>query len=133
MKTSCGKTGRHPLTRLRAEDDIVYGKPEDRSLGAKKVLFLIERRGNVYENKGPLWKKWKLGGNVIENTGGYAFRSGMLLKIQVVNGWKAGRGVQKGQAEGRKQNDAADLGCKAADVLSDMLIISSILLESRLA
>jgi hypothetical protein len=93
--------------------------------------FLIEQRGNVSENKGPPWKKWKLGGNVIENTGSYAFITGMLLKIKVVNGWKAGRRSQKWQAEGRKQNDATDLGCNAADVLSDMLINSFIFLGSR--
>jgi hypothetical protein len=75
--------------------------------------------------------KWKLGGNVIENTGGYAFITGMLLKRKVVNGWKAGRRSQKLQAEGRKQNDATDLGCNAADVLSDMLINSFIFLGSR--
>jgi hypothetical protein len=28
-----------------------------------------ERRGNVVENKGPLWKTWALSWNVYENKG----------------------------------------------------------------
>jgi hypothetical protein len=46
---------------------------------------LNERRGNVYENKGPLWKKWGRSGNVIENKGSYASKAGMLLKSKVVS------------------------------------------------
>jgi hypothetical protein len=41
-----------------------------------------ERRGNVIENKGQLWKTWQRSGNVIENKGSYASKEGMLLKIQ---------------------------------------------------
>ncbi|MGA9056791.1 MAG: hypothetical protein WB763_09810 [Terriglobia bacterium] len=46
-----------------------------------------EQRGNVYENKGPLWKTDWQSGNVIENKGTYALKAGMLLKIQVVSRW----------------------------------------------
>jgi len=41
-----------------------------------------EQRGNVFENKGPLWKTWPRSGNVIENKGSYAAKAGMLLKIK---------------------------------------------------
>jgi hypothetical protein len=38
--------------------------------GAKKNSSkLTERSGNVYENKGPLWKTWGRSGNVYEKTG----------------------------------------------------------------
>ena len=30
-----------------------------------------EQRGNVYENKGPLWKTWRRSWNVVENKGTY--------------------------------------------------------------
>jgi hypothetical protein len=35
----------------------------------KKNSFFDGRRGNVYENKGPLWKTLNEAGNVIENKG----------------------------------------------------------------
>jgi hypothetical protein len=41
-----------------------------------------ERRGNVYENKGSLWKKWGRSGNVVENKGTYRLKAGMYLKTQ---------------------------------------------------
>jgi hypothetical protein len=41
---------------------------------------LSERTGNVYENKGPLWKTSERSGNVIENKGTYEYSRGMLLK-----------------------------------------------------
>ncbi len=37
----------------------------DLKVGATK---LTERPGNVYENKGQLWKTYKQSGNVYENT-----------------------------------------------------------------
>jgi hypothetical protein len=40
-----------------------------------------ERRGNVYENKGPLWKTWGQSWNVIENKGTCGLNPGMLLKV----------------------------------------------------
>jgi hypothetical protein len=46
---------------------------------------LNERRGNVYENKGLLWKTGWKSGNVIENKGTYGYNAGMLLKRQVVS------------------------------------------------
>ena len=52
----------------------------------KEFLKMKERRGNVYENKGPLWKTgWQIG-NVIENTGTYEFKAGMLLKRNEIGG-----------------------------------------------
>jgi hypothetical protein len=36
----------------------------------KGILFLQDRRGNVVENKGALWKKPSRSGNVYENKGG---------------------------------------------------------------
>jgi hypothetical protein len=51
----------------------------------KEFLTMNDRRGNVYENKGPLWKTvWK-SGNVVENKGIYESKAGMLLKRQVVS------------------------------------------------
>jgi hypothetical protein len=41
---------------------------------------LDERRGNVHENKGPLWKTRQQSGNDTENKGSYALKAGMLLK-----------------------------------------------------
>jgi hypothetical protein len=40
-----------------------------------------EQSGNVFENKGALWKKWWQGGNVVENTYSYTLKAGMLLNI----------------------------------------------------
>jgi hypothetical protein len=39
-----------------------------------------ELPGNVYENKGPLWKAWRRSWNVIENKGTCGFKAGILLK-----------------------------------------------------
>ncbi len=43
-------------------------------------LKMNEQCGDVYENKGPLWKTGWQSGNVIENKGGHALKAGMLLK-----------------------------------------------------
>jgi hypothetical protein len=40
-----------------------------RGCKSKRILFLTERRGNVIENKAPLWKTWRRSGNPYENTG----------------------------------------------------------------
>ena len=40
-----------------------------------------ERSLNVYENKGPLWKKWERSLNVIENKGSCMLLDGISLKI----------------------------------------------------
>ena len=39
-----------------------------------------DRRGNVYENKGPAFSGPEQSGNVTENKGSYALEAGMLLK-----------------------------------------------------
>jgi hypothetical protein len=46
----------------------------------KRILFFHERRGNFYENKGPLWKTWGQSGNVYENKGSYPLKAGMYMK-----------------------------------------------------
>jgi hypothetical protein len=45
-----------------------------------------DRRGNVYENKGPLWRRWGLSWNVTENKDSYALKAGMLLKTKGAHG-----------------------------------------------
>ena len=49
-------------------------------------LKMKERRGNVYENKGPAFSNAERRGNVIENKGSYASKAGMLLKTKEVGG-----------------------------------------------
>jgi hypothetical protein len=49
-----------------------------------------ERRGNVYENKGPLWKTWGRSWNVLENKGAYGFNPAMSLKTHRLFGEIAG-------------------------------------------
>jgi hypothetical protein len=62
------------------------GRPYPRECTTnQEFLFLLERHGNIYENKEPLWKEWGRSGNVIENKGTYRQGAGMLLKIQVVS------------------------------------------------
>ena len=56
----------------RTESSSLHGKQVNDS--TKKT----ERTGNVYENKGPLWKTWERPGNVYENKGSYPFDPGML-------------------------------------------------------
>jgi hypothetical protein len=41
-----------------------------------------DRCGNVYENKGLIFLRRGQSGNVIENTGSYALKAGILLKIR---------------------------------------------------
>jgi len=43
-----------------------------------------DQRGNLYENKGPVFHRRMRSGNVIENKDSYEFKSGMLLKKQHV-------------------------------------------------
>jgi hypothetical protein len=47
----------------------------------KNSSKLNERSGNVYENKGPLWKTARRSWNVVENKGTYGYNPGMLLRI----------------------------------------------------
>jgi hypothetical protein len=42
---------------------------EEVAVTLKSILFLHERRGNVYENKGQLPKTWDRSGNPIDNKG----------------------------------------------------------------
>ncbi len=49
------------------------------------TLKSTERRGNVYENKGPPWETRGRNGNVYENKGTYPLTPGMSLKKQVVS------------------------------------------------
>jgi hypothetical protein len=60
-------------------------KSEPRRERKKEFLKMNDRRGNVYENKGPLWKTGWQSWNVIENKGTYEFKARMLLKRQVVS------------------------------------------------
>jgi hypothetical protein len=48
----------------------------------QEFFFLHDQRWNVYENKGPLWKKWGSSGNVYENKGIYVLRAGIYLKTR---------------------------------------------------
>ena len=48
----------------------------------KEFFFLREQCGDVYENKGPLWKKWAESGNVYENKGSYELKEGMYMKTR---------------------------------------------------
>jgi hypothetical protein len=50
----------------------------------KNSSELDERRTNVYENKGPLWKTCRGSGNVVDNKSTYPSKAGMLLKIKAV-------------------------------------------------
>jgi hypothetical protein len=45
---------------------------------SKRILFLNEQSWNLIENKGPLWKTGRQSGNVVEKTGTYPVKPGML-------------------------------------------------------
>jgi hypothetical protein len=51
---------------------------------------MTERSGNVYENKGSAFHGPQQRTNVIENTGSYEFKAGMLLKRNDVGGGMVG-------------------------------------------
>jgi len=51
------------------------------------TLKVKEWRGNVYENKGSAFNRWRQSANVIENKDSYALKAGMLLKKQAVSVW----------------------------------------------
>jgi hypothetical protein len=53
----------------------------------KNSLKLTERRGNVYENKGPELKNQEQSRNLYENAGAYSRKARMLLKRKTVNRW----------------------------------------------
>ena len=51
-----------------------------------KTQKVKEQSGNVYENKGPLWRTRAQSWNVHENKGTYKSKAGMLLKTKDVDG-----------------------------------------------
>ena len=53
----------------------------DLKVGATRI---DELTGNVYENKGLLWKVRSRSGNVVDNKSSYVRKAGMFLKKQVV-------------------------------------------------
>jgi hypothetical protein len=55
------------FARAAVKDKMSFLTAEEELLVSKKVN---ELSGNVYENKGPLWKIGAQGGNVVENTCG---------------------------------------------------------------
>ena len=50
----------------------------------KDFSKMNEQSGNLYENKGWVFHRWRQSGNVIENKDGYALQAGILLKTQHV-------------------------------------------------
>jgi hypothetical protein len=54
---------------------------------SKRILFLNDQRGNVVENKGPLWKIRSQSRNIYENKAGYPHKAGMLLKRKGLSSW----------------------------------------------
>ena len=52
----------------------------------KNSSKMNDRRGNVYENKGPQWKTCARGWNVIENKDSYALEAGISLKRKELGG-----------------------------------------------
>jgi hypothetical protein len=83
-----------------------------RSLAAQRTsgrtkqrrVHKTERTGNVYENKGALWKNWERTGNIVENKGSYVSISGILLKVKSLSLNGAGDRCQK--MKGRQQAKA---------------------------
>jgi hypothetical protein len=53
-------------------------------VGAVENTKMKERRGNVYENKGPDFQTSERSGNFTENKGSYVLNAGMLLKRKVL-------------------------------------------------
>ena len=51
----------------------------------KNYLKMNERRGNVYENKGPAFSSLSQSGNVVENKDSYALKPGILLKTGMLS------------------------------------------------
>ena len=51
----------------------------------KNSLKMRDQRENVYENKGSEFHERRQSGNIIENTGSYALKAGMLLKTKYVS------------------------------------------------
>jgi hypothetical protein len=63
-RLSCGAKSQPVASSAAAQN-----KPFFAQKARENSLKLKERTGNVYENKGPLWKTRGRSGNVIENKG----------------------------------------------------------------
>jgi hypothetical protein len=66
--------------------DSDISSPTPQAVEAVESLKLNERRGNVYENKGPGFNGPGRSRNVVENKASYAQNAGMLLKTKGVIG-----------------------------------------------
>ena len=77
-ETRVGRTfGRHN----RPRQDVALDRQRTRLV----TLELKARCGNLYENKGSLFRRRMRSGNVIENTDSYSLKAGMSLKKQHVS------------------------------------------------
>jgi hypothetical protein len=74
-----GRKARKRAPRATDKKSSAQGKQE------KNALESNERRTNIYENKGPLWKTSAPSANVYGNKGGWPLNPGMLLKTKGVN------------------------------------------------
>ncbi len=54
---------------MKAAEESSFSTGQEVCFREKEFFFLTEQRGNVIENKGPLWKTRGLSGNVYENKG----------------------------------------------------------------
>jgi len=75
----CPKRGQKPGKRRGLRRKI---SPFSKGKRNKNSLKTQERSANVYENKGSDFRGPGRSWNVIENTGGYALGTGILLKIK---------------------------------------------------
>ena len=80
---------RHPVRQKVANpfaplDSMSVRNEERKDLVSSK---LKERSGNVYENKWSAFHRPAQIENVVENTGSYEVKTGMLMKLKVVSRW----------------------------------------------
>ena len=54
---------------MKAAEESSFSTGQEVCFREKEFFFLTEQRGNVIENKGPLWKTLGRSGNVYENKG----------------------------------------------------------------
>ena len=85
-----------------------------------------EQCGNVYENKGPAFNSSGRSGNVIENTGSYASKTGMLLKGQVVSRWGKNPEVTGGMQKAERCNESRVQCGRCFERVVDKFIGSSV-------
>ena len=84
-----------------------------------------EQRGNVYENKGSVFRTPLGSWNVIENKSVYALKAGMLLKTKDVVGmsYVVGGGKSRIQEPGsRSQNEEHQLSADCLLLTADCLL-----------